>query len=487
MQLLEKLNIYGLNGLEDIIISGLVTGDPVLLIGRHGTAKTLLARRLAQALQLNFIAYDASKALFDDVVGFPNPKSLAEGKVDYIPTPISIWDKEFILIDEISRATPSMQNKWLEIIRSRQLMGKPIPNLKYVFAAMNPPGSYIGSIALDIALAGRFAFIVSVPEVHQMTSEEIENVIDNISEDDAIVLRMSNVIASKPLGDNLKELLLAAQKSFTEIKQKYDVTISEYIKKILQLFLLQNLKLDGRRLGMIKRNILSFLAVKTVKYGIENVNNNIFDYFYTCLLNSLPYEVTGETLKEEALQSIHMSAVKDLKSGCNSTGMKVKMFSTPTLLEMVKNHIQFWDESSELDHRELVRIISEKFSNISTETEVIDVYLAVRTLVSFYQSKNVNCPVDIKRRIVDLYLQLTGLTTIIRDSEVYERIFYHKQPQEIKESEITIDDEVTDIAIRLALNVQRDRSSQQQIKTSAEFFESLKYELKKLLLSEPAR
>ncbi|MDI6642277.1 MAG: MoxR family ATPase, partial [Elusimicrobiota bacterium] len=159
MKILNKLGIYGLDEIEDIIIAGLVTGDPVLLIGKHGSAKTLLVRRIAQSLGYKFIAYDASKALFDDVVGFPNPQSLCEGTVDYISTPISIWDKEFVLIDEISRATPSMQNKWLEIIRSRQLMGKPVPNLKYVFAAMNPPVSYVGSIALDVALAGRFAFI----------------------------------------------------------------------------------------------------------------------------------------------------------------------------------------------------------------------------------------------------------------------------------------------------------------------------------------
>ena len=55
-----------------------------------------------------------------------------------------------------------MQNKWLEIIRSRRLMGKIIPNLKYVFSAINPL-NYSGTNPLDSALADRFFIIVQVP------------------------------------------------------------------------------------------------------------------------------------------------------------------------------------------------------------------------------------------------------------------------------------------------------------------------------------
>ncbi len=55
-----------------------------------------------------------------------------------------------------------MQNKWLEIIRSKRLMGKYISNLEYIFAAINPP-SYLGANYLDSALADRFFLIVNAP------------------------------------------------------------------------------------------------------------------------------------------------------------------------------------------------------------------------------------------------------------------------------------------------------------------------------------
>jgi MoxR-like ATPase len=186
--MLEQIGLYGLERIENAVLAGLVTGDPLLLIGSHGSGKTLLCSRLAKALGLNFWAYDAGKALFEDVLGFPNPASKSSGQVEYVPTPISIWGKEFVLIDELSRANPSMQNKWLEVIRSRKIMGKEVRDLKYIFAAMNPP-SYLGAHPLDAALAGRFAIIVQVPEVSEMPEAAVSRIVSQISEDDAPMLK----------------------------------------------------------------------------------------------------------------------------------------------------------------------------------------------------------------------------------------------------------------------------------------------------------
>ena len=151
-----RLGIYGWKEAdENLALSSLLTGDPVLLVGSHGTAKTGLFMKIAEALGLRAISYDASKALFEDVLGYPNPKELLEGRVRYIGSQVTIWDKEFVLIDELNRAQAEMQNKWLEIIRSRRVMGAETA-VKWVWAAMNPK-SYSATNALDEALVGRFA------------------------------------------------------------------------------------------------------------------------------------------------------------------------------------------------------------------------------------------------------------------------------------------------------------------------------------------
>jgi len=39
---LKKLGVFGCDGIEDLILAGLITGDPVLFVGTNGTAKTML-------------------------------------------------------------------------------------------------------------------------------------------------------------------------------------------------------------------------------------------------------------------------------------------------------------------------------------------------------------------------------------------------------------------------------------------------------------
>jgi MoxR-like ATPase len=79
-------------------------------------------------------------------------EKLKHGVVEYVPSPVTIWDKELVLIDELNRAVPELQSKWLEIIRSRKIMGFQT-QVKWVWAAMNPM-SYSATNALDAALVG---------------------------------------------------------------------------------------------------------------------------------------------------------------------------------------------------------------------------------------------------------------------------------------------------------------------------------------------
>ena len=124
--ILKQLGIFGWKEAdENLVLASLLTGDPLLLIGNHGCAKTHVANKVAQALGRRFLVYDASKAMFEDVLGYPNVEKLKHGVVEYVPSPVTIWDKELVLIDELNRAVPELQSKWLEIIRSRKIMGFP--------------------------------------------------------------------------------------------------------------------------------------------------------------------------------------------------------------------------------------------------------------------------------------------------------------------------------------------------------------------------
>jgi MoxR-like ATPase len=112
------LGLHGLSRLAPVLLAALVTGEPLLLIGPHGTAKTLLLTRIAVALGLSCRHYNASLLNFDDLVGFPLPDG--DKGLRYVTTPSAIWGAGAVIFDEISRCRPDIQNKLFPIIHERK-------------------------------------------------------------------------------------------------------------------------------------------------------------------------------------------------------------------------------------------------------------------------------------------------------------------------------------------------------------------------------
>jgi len=272
--LLEELGFYGLDAVEEGILIALVTGEPILLVGRHGTAKTAICCRLGEVLDLRFHAYDAAKALFEDVVGFPSPSSLARGEVSYVPTPMSLWDKEFILVDELSRAQPQMQNKWLEVIRSHRLMGQALPKLRHVIAAMNPT-DYLGAVPLDEALLSRFAVVLRMPEVAEMGEATAQKVISARSADDAPLV--GDALAGAPTSPDdvrrirrrLRRRLSVALRRLSAVESIFGTAVTRYVHEVSLHLAERGHSMDARRLGMVRRNLLVALALASGERALD--------------------------------------------------------------------------------------------------------------------------------------------------------------------------------------------------------------------------
>ena len=52
--LLRSLGLVGMDAIEPVVIASLATANPLLLIGPHGTAKSLLLCRLCEALDVSW-------------------------------------------------------------------------------------------------------------------------------------------------------------------------------------------------------------------------------------------------------------------------------------------------------------------------------------------------------------------------------------------------------------------------------------------------
>jgi MoxR-like ATPase len=177
--LLDTLGLVGWHDIEPTILSALTNSFPILFVGRHGTAKTDGAEFIAKALvgeQCRFRKYDVPLINTDDLLGFPNPKSLQEGRVQYLETPLTIWGADAALFDEINRASPFVAAKIMEIVRTKRAMGMET-QLKVVFAAMNPPDDY-DAIYMDLATCSRF-IIVQVPGSREMKKAEMRMILQS--------------------------------------------------------------------------------------------------------------------------------------------------------------------------------------------------------------------------------------------------------------------------------------------------------------------
>lgn len=179
----EPLGLFGWGTLEPVLLASLLSEDPLLLVGAHGSAKSFLLERLAESLGMVFRSYNASLLNYDDLVGVPMPDA-TRTKLEYLASAESIWDAEVVFIDEINRTRPELQNKLFPIVYDRRVQGRPLERLVYRWAAMNPPPEdddpealYLGAEPLDAALADRFPFIVAVPDWADLSPEEQRNVL----------------------------------------------------------------------------------------------------------------------------------------------------------------------------------------------------------------------------------------------------------------------------------------------------------------------
>ncbi|KIX12541.1 AAA family ATPase [Dethiosulfatarculus sandiegensis] len=169
--MLERVGIIGWEKIETTILAALAADQRPLLIGSHGSCKTEGAEIISELLLGNkrdftFRNYEVPILNPDDLFGYPNPKSLSDGKIEFVDTPFAIWGAKAAIFDEINRANPLVQGKLHEIIRTKRLMGMDT-NLEFVFSAVNPPGIYDSSY-MGLALASRFV-CVQIPDIKDMS------------------------------------------------------------------------------------------------------------------------------------------------------------------------------------------------------------------------------------------------------------------------------------------------------------------------------
>lgn len=296
--ILENLGIYGFEeDKEDAVLASLLTGDPTLLIGKQGTAKTALVEAIGYALnqaslrrkqkdpnvkEFTFRIYDASKINFEDLIGFPNPQKMMQGEMGFIASPMTVWGADMVCFDEFNRQDPARQNNIFEIIRSRRLMGQPT-GTTWVFNCMNPFGM-AGTEELDDAIVDRHQFFVHVASFTDLSEKSQQKVVHHAGNSDAIGIKMWTGVQEAfdikegqinqkfaDAGDLISKVMIKAGEHYNTLKKEVGDSYASFVGKYFNTLTSEmankdwKIELSGRRAGMIYRALLAYRAVDLAK------------------------------------------------------------------------------------------------------------------------------------------------------------------------------------------------------------------------------
>lgn len=307
----EPLGLYGYTEKEPIILAALANEGPMLILGRHGIGKTMLSENISKALNISSRLYNASLINYDDLVGMPYP-SEDKKSLKYIYDDSAIWDAEFVLIDEINRTKPELQNKLFPIINEKRIQGKKLDKLIYRWSAMNPPfvseesdeGDefiYSGTSRLDEALADRFYYFLDAPEF------------ENLNGEDKIKIILGETPSELPfsLKDLIEETKNTALNSKEEVKN-YFLLLTRQAANLLQETFGY---ISARRSRMLYECSLYIHAARKTLASKEKVKIavKVQDSFFMALNNCLPYKVNHE-LDQGRLYSVFQQTIELVRS-----------------------------------------------------------------------------------------------------------------------------------------------------------------------------
>ena len=181
-----KRRVVGKEDAALAIVCAILAGGHILIEDVPGVGKTLLAKSVAEALDLRFHRVQATSDLLPaDVVGVhiydPEQRSFT-----FRPGPIFA---ELLLVDELNRASPRAQSALLEAMEEGQATVEghsyPLPEPFTVLATQNP-AEHEGTFPLPLSELDRFLFRIHLDY-------------PSAEEEDLLLERMGAEIRPQPL------------------------------------------------------------------------------------------------------------------------------------------------------------------------------------------------------------------------------------------------------------------------------------------------
>ena len=204
--------IVGQGPVLDHLLAALLCRGHALMVGVPGLGKTLMARTIAQTLQMSFNRIQFTPDLMpSDIIGtdvIEEDPQTGRRRLEFIQGPLFT---HFLLADEINRAPPKTQSALLQAMQEQEVsVGRRSYRLEppfFVIATQNPIEQE-GTYPLPEAQLDRFMF--NIPVDYPSPDEEVvivKNTTANLAPtvaavlDAAEVVRLQQVVRGVPVAD----------------------------------------------------------------------------------------------------------------------------------------------------------------------------------------------------------------------------------------------------------------------------------------------
>lgn len=356
LNITDSLGIHGLSNFDAPILAALATNSTSLLIGPHGSAKTMLAEKLTEILGEPFRHYNTSLLNYDDLVGYPIPNQ-DKKTLEFIQTPGTIWDAGFVLFDEISRARPEIQNKIFPIVYEHRVQGIKLKKLHHCWAAMNPPSDdssfdndlYSGSWALDLALADRFNFVFNIPGFNELTEKD-----------------RKNVLSFKPNNKekaSINQLIEEVKKNLNGLSKSKINWLAEYLNCLIPHLETSGIIISGRRARILLNNIISVYTAEKVLGCSDSIENAAL----RTMRVSLPFNACGIEVEQNKVLLAHKAAVEESKECKDGNDALLRSIKDP--IKKVQHALEM-----EIDQIKMSQLVSDAFASLSPPERYCWVY-----------------------------------------------------------------------------------------------------------------
>lgn len=289
-QTIEKLNllkaelkkvVFGRDKIIDSLVLALASNEHILIVGKHGEAKSYSVNKLNQITDLNSYSIQLHReTTLKDIVGLINPSDFQKGKLDLIKT--KFWKANVLFCDEFLRARSEFLDFLLEVMVERKttktILGETDLPIISVIATTNPLTEEYNTERLDLALKDRFFAIIDLKHmVEDNRADDIKKVLNDGTE------------------ETLKKVALTPQELIDIKKEARKIKVEDGI--IVDLFLKlkeDNFPFSTRTIKLFKHVLQTYTMIN----GKDKVSN---DEFFTVakLMFANRYEnLTDEKIEE---------------------------------------------------------------------------------------------------------------------------------------------------------------------------------------------